>query len=256
MGLDNAIAVWITFRSAFDEWFKNFMFKAFSLRQDWEHKRMFRRKDLELHIFTKCDLAIYSTSGGMLVICIPFLFQAYIHRDKMKYGWKDCSLQNDRSGFYIHTGTFWICRRAKKNWSKDFPWVYSFYQKSVLTTEGWKVTNNQLTKENYVPKPEEIVTETYPAQYEIKDRDDTVTELQEFNATITYEEMTWRMHMFFKIPLFQRTRRYIDIKYDAEVGPGRGSYKGGVLGTGAVVLPGETGEQTLRRHLKERRYRR
>jgi hypothetical protein len=58
-----------------------------------------------------------------------------------------------------------------------------------------------------------------------------------------------------------KRRRSLDMSFKKEVGPEKGSWKGGMMGTGIEMLPGETHEQAFRRFCyeehrsKHRRYR-
>lgn len=45
-----------------------------------------------------------------------------------------------------------------------------------------------------------------------------------------------------------KVRRSLDIEYSAEVGPRKGSWKGGTIGCGIDLLPGELHEEAFRRH--------
>lgn len=57
-------------------------------------------------------------------------------------------------------------------------------------------------------------------------------------------------------PWFPRSResRYISVEFDEEVGEQTGSWKGGVLGCGFDMLPGERPVDTLRRMERERKF--
>jgi hypothetical protein len=72
-------------------------------------------------------------------------------------------------------------------------------------------------------------------------------EIQTRTATVTVGRQEWRQRWLKWTRLFAKVRTSIDVRFDAEVGERTGSWKGGVLGTGYTMLPGETAEQTLRR---------
>lgn len=65
----------------------------------------------------------------------------------------------------------------------------------------------------------------------------------------------WKWFRWFRLPFPWKTRQSIDVHFSDEVGDAAGSWKGGVIGTGWDMLPGETMEQTLRRMEAERRFR-
>jgi hypothetical protein len=68
-------------------------------------------------------------------------------------------------------------------------------------------------------------------------------------ATINPEQRTWKRCW---LP-HTKTVQTIDITFDDEVGERTGSWKGGTIGCGYVMLPGETPAQTLRRMERERK---
>lgn len=55
--------------------------------------------------------------------------------------------------------------------------------------------------------------------------------------------------------LFSKIRTDIDVEFDKEVGERTGSWKGGVLGCGWGLLPGETPYECLKRMERERLFR-
>lgn len=79
-------------------------------------------------------------------------------------------------------------------------------------------------------------------------------------ATCLIEEREWRKGAgwfkwlrWFSPPTI---RRSLDIQFSEEVGPGKGSWKGGTIGHGIDMLPGETPEDAFRRYCaKEHKHR-
>lgn len=94
----------------------------------------------------------------------------------------------------------------------------------------------------------EILTdpETHPYTYTLTDGT-----VQHRQATIQAEEREWRRPW---IPC-QRVDRYIDVRFDGEVGERTGSWKGGTIGCGYTMNPGERPVDTLRRMERERVFR-
>lgn len=74
-------------------------------------------------------------------------------------------------------------------------------------------------------------------------------------ATTFIEEREWHFGSgWFKwLSLFRqpRIRRSLDINFNTELGPGKGSWKGGIIGHGIDMLPGELHEAAMRRYCKE-----
>ena len=65
--------------------------------------------------------------------------------------------------------------------------------------------------------------------------------------------MTWRVLK--RWPIYKWYRKSINVQFSDETGERTGSWKGGTIGCGYDMLPGETAEQTLRRMEKEREFR-
>lgn len=87
-------------------------------------------------------------------------------------------------------------------------------------------------------------------QFEFKDYDD-----QRLTATTRIEEREWRFGdgLFKWLSLFRRARvrRSLSIRFSGETGPEKGSWKGGITGTGIDMLPGELHEAAFRRYCAE-----
>lgn len=78
---------------------------------------------------------------------------------------------------------------------------------------------------------------------------------ERITATTRIEEREWRLgEGWFKwLSLFRRPkiRRSLDLSFSAEVGPRKGSWKGGTIGHGVDMLPGELHEAAFRRYCSE-----
>ena len=79
-------------------------------------------------------------------------------------------------------------------------------------------------------------------------------EVQERIATVYVERREYRQIWLKWCPLFGRLRCAIEFSFDGEVGERTGSWKGGVIGSGENMLPGETVEQCFRRMERERKF--
>lgn len=79
-------------------------------------------------------------------------------------------------------------------------------------------------------------------------------EKQEVTASVSVERRVRRLKWLRWTRLFQRVTYSIDVNFSDEVGEGRGSWKGGVLGCGWDLRPRETALQCLRRMEQERRF--
>jgi len=80
-------------------------------------------------------------------------------------------------------------------------------------------------------------------------------DVEEIEATTHIEEREWRFGTgFFKwLSLFRRPkiRRDLRIEFSSEVGPEKGSWKGGTMGHGIDMLPGELHEDAFRRYCEQ-----
>lgn len=74
-------------------------------------------------------------------------------------------------------------------------------------------------------------------------------------ATCHVEELEWRFGVgwFRWLSLFRgpKIRRSLSLTFSAEVGPEKGSWKGGTIGHGADMLPGDTCESAFRRYCEQ-----
>lgn len=77
-------------------------------------------------------------------------------------------------------------------------------------------------------------------------------ELQVVSAKVYVERREWRWRWLMWCPWPAMKRQSIDVAFSDEVGEQRGSWKGGTLGCGYDMLPGELPIQTLRRMERER----
>jgi hypothetical protein len=104
----------------------------------------------------------------------------------------------------------------------------------------WLQWESQRAFESYMPK----------AVFEFQDYDG-----ERIQATTHIEEREWRFgEGWFKwLSLFRKPRvsRSLDIKFSAEVGPEKGSWKGGTTGHGIDMLPGELHEDAFRRYCEQ-----
>jgi hypothetical protein len=85
-------------------------------------------------------------------------------------------------------------------------------------------------------------------------------EIQERTATYYVDEMEWRWRIFHRLYKLgiklgpKKVMRCISVSFSGEVGERTGSWKGGTLGCGYEMLPGETAQECLRRMERERKF--
>lgn len=124
-----------------------------------------------------------------------------------------------------------------------YPWTWTHYQTSILRPDGsvWQYKSKLYGSE--IPP---ALKETHPYNYLM--RDGTV---QSCVATMYGDEMEWRIRCAKWLPWPRKLRRCINVTFSEELGHGRGSWKGGVLGACHEWKHGETMQQALRRMERE-----
>lgn len=93
-------------------------------------------------------------------------------------------------------------------------------------------------------------SEAYPYTYTLRSG-----EMQNRIATVSVEEREWRQRWLRWTGLFAMVRRTISVDFDGEVGERSGSWKGGTMGCGYTLNPGEAPLDCLRRMERERTFR-
>lgn len=80
--------------------------------------------------------------------------------------------------------------------------------------------------------------------------------VQDVTATVTVDRMTWCWRGFYRLGIWfpKKVRTSIDVRFSDEVGEGSGSWKGGTVGCGYEMKPGEIPLQTLRRMEAEKKF--
>lgn len=93
--------------------------------------------------------------------------------------------------------------------------------------------------------------ESFPYRYTLRSGD-----VQDRTATVTTDRMTWcwRLPWMLGVWFPKRVRTSINVEFSDEVGERSGSWKGGTIGCGYDLRPGETPEQCLRRMERERTF--
>jgi hypothetical protein len=143
-----------------------------------------------------------------------------------------------------------------QQWCCHFPWEqWEHVRHSLYRPDGshYATRSGDEKWESWYEKTEQCPT----SQFLFKDYDGT-----EIVATCCIEEMEWhkgrgwfKWLRWFHQP---KIRRSLDLKFSAEVGPAKGSWKGGTIGHGIDMLPGEydTPQEAFRRYCgKDHRHR-
>ena len=91
--------------------------------------------------------------------------------------------------------------------------------------------------------------EEFPYAYRLRSG-----EIQERTAAVHVERREYRRKGLRWCPWFAKKSQYIEIEFNDEVGERAGSWKGGCVGCGYDMLPGESPGDTLRRMERERKF--
>ena len=151
----------------------------------------------------------------------------------------------DSWGIYYFEKSLVFCFGAR-NVYFYMPWMWDHCKAEVMRPDGTWVPYVSEYDEKAIPDGR--LVERHPYTYILKSG-----ETQNRMATVYAERRTWRWRMFPWLP-FKKTRQSISIDFDDEVGERTGSWKGGCIGCGWDMLPGETMLQTLRRMEMDREF--
>jgi len=160
----------------------------------------------------------------------------------------------------IHNGKLWINPWSKRNetvmadpwWvrGKSFqldPFELRHMRHEVRRADGTWEPYVGIWERGKTPDQRELMT--FPYRYTLKNGT-----IQDRTATVYVERRAWRPLCLKWTSLFEKERISIDVEFSDEVGERTGTWKGGTVGCGYEMLPGETPEQCLRRMERERKF--
>lgn len=202
-----------------------------------------------------------------LILCLPWMVSLYLTIcNAFKYR---TDKKETQTGFAIHDNTVWVhllsyvmeSNRSdpwyRKTYSWDFPWSLRHFKTEILTHERleyaeavWIEGRKTDFFKNYDAKKSIAlsVSKDYQFHYTLKNGKG-----QDSIATVFVERREWRAR-WWPVIHYRKVSTSIDIHFSEEVGEGTGSWKGGVVGTGCEMKPGESPEQTLRRFEREHKF--
>lgn len=155
------------------------------------------------------------------------------------------SADNGYDFLQVHYGAQTHDSRTTKNWSRFIPWKqWNHVRHSIYTPSSEHFYTEELKQWDKFCKMKEQCPKSY---FGFEDYDGEM-----IVATCTIEEREWhkgdgsfKWLRFFSRP---KIRRCLDLWFSAEVGPQKGSWKGGTLGHGIDMFPHETPELAFRRY--------
>lgn len=211
-----------------------------------------------------------NAGGCTLILTLPQILKPHVRR--VVPGWDQATvarlgrnyydLPTERAfGFSYSDGFLQVFRGLRTHDSSTdrsrgyfLPWTqwrhvrHSFYglQGEHLYDEPQTVTRLDSDWEARRAREDAVPTATYS----FKDFDE-----EALTAATKIEEREWRFGTgYFKwLSIFRKPKisRSLDIRFSGEVGPEKGSWKGGTIGTGIDMLPGELHEAAFRRYCDE-----
>lgn len=169
---------------------------------------------------------------------------------RRSYGFSLCDMGNGYDFITFEYGPQTHDSSTTKSWSKHLPWKqWDHVRHSYYNPEGTHFATDPVGRGKW----EECnkLSESCPTvHFEFEDYDG-----KRIVATCKIEEREWhRGEGWFKwlkhfYPV--KIRRSLDLRFSDEVGPEKGSWKGGTIGTGCDMLPGETPEQAFRHYCEK-----
>jgi hypothetical protein len=157
--------------------------------------------------------------------------------------------------------------RFGHDWQGDIHWQWGKRSGIRSMPWGWNKRKGDYRREYLAVDGNWCSHDVYPYEWRKDDGGDGpeaakvaqpypyLTRGGEFQGDITataHMERTQLVYRVFGIVIKRMTKHSIDVTFDKEVGNQRGSWKGGVLGTGYDMQPGESIEQTLHRMRRDR----
>lgn len=152
---------------------------------------------------------------------------------------------------FVHYGQVTHDSRTDKSKCFFLPWRNSrFIRRSFYDLQG-KHFWTERESERAAWEATNAVKEACPkAKFEFEDFDG-----QKIVATTHIEEREWRFGtgLFRWLSLFRKptVSRTLELEFSAEVGPEKGSWKGGTCGTSIEMLPNESHESAFRRYCEK-----
>jgi len=149
----------------------------------------------------------------------------------------------------------------RKTIYRDFPWALTWHSTEILCESaetGWAVVYREDRKTRKCRDTFEVMREKEAAEIKVSSKwpyryvlkNGTV---QDVVATMHVNRMEWRARWWPIIPI-KKSRTSISVDFSDEVGEGTGSWKGGTIGCGYDMLPGEKAIECLRRMERERKF--
>lgn len=217
-----------------------------------------------------CSLRV-SGFGHTLITALPHVVKLYRHWvDTSRYEWGKnpaggyWDIDRREFGFSCSDGhlSVYLGRRTMdsstdRTWGCFLPWTqWRHVRHSFYGLNGEHVATLPDTGKSYLGNPgrwerERAIADATPTiAFEFDDFDG-----ERITATTKIEEREWRFGTggFKWLSAFRKPRvsRSLDIRFSAETGKRKGSWKGGTVGHSIEMRPGELHEEAFRRYCAE-----
>ncbi len=137
------------------------------------------------------------------------------------------------------------CSEKSKVTIKHWPWEWQFVEQRYLSpNQKENVLVNPKFMEREPPPPDWVATHHYVYTFAQGHGDNERYETHESPCRIYAQSMMWKRKCF---PFIKMRKVIIDVSFEKEMGPKRGSWKGGLMGCSFDMLPHETILDTVRR---------
>jgi len=211
-----------------------------------------------------CHIAIFAF-GWRLICELPQIVPHYRERHVVQYWREDFIARMGRDwydelfsreyGFsfndgnlYLHFGPQTHSSNTTKSRCIFLPWrSWRFIRHSLFDLTGGHFHTESERYRNAWPANQAVKDACPVVRFHMEDYDG-----QQITATTRIEEREWRFGTgwcswlsWFRRP---NIRRSLDIEFSSETGREKGSWKGGTVGTGIDMLPGELHESAFRRY--------
>ncbi len=202
------------------------------------NKEIFRNKWIEITrgFNFAYEVSQYHERYTLVVTLIYFTF--YIGLPNFGY---DFNKWDRGWGLYwFESAILW--KWGQKTWCWRMPWDWEHVRHEVMFSDGLKKPVGDSWDLN-----DGRIVDVYPYTYKLKNGI-----IQNREATVYIEEREWRWRWFRWLRWPRLIRRSISVDFNDEVGERTGSWKGGTIGCGYDLLPGESAYKCLRRMEKQR----
>lgn len=253
------------------KWFNKRTYGTPTTYYYWGDKEIGRKTDREIHLFNDRYVGFpswsfditwrecgYDDGYGEIHISMfgwHSIFKTSIKSKRFPYG--DCD--EPTYGIQIHDNTLWIMRGGNGNmgggnrwWTWDLPFfTWEHMRHQIECKDGVMRDSKSIEKDengNWISAYENPLINVM--EYEYTDSYDG----EKIPCKFWVEEREWRPKWLTWTGLFKHVRRNIEIEFSKEVGKGKGSWKGGALGCGYEIKPGETPLECLQRMERERKF--